>query len=101
MNNINFCEAFAEKVADKMGFENKVRYLLEDFFFKEGWASRTNPEVQKEGYSAQLKYNGSTIKHFIEDFVRWSQLELKELQEKNLKDLQRGIEENEPSEKKV
>ena len=79
---INFCKGFADKVADKQGFENKVRYLLEDFFFEEGWANKNNKKVMKEGYSQQYSYNYSTIRHFIEDFVRLSKLEFGKAQEK-------------------
>ena len=49
---INFCKSFIDKVVDKKGFENKFRYLLEDFFFNEGWASKTNPNAQKKGFSS-------------------------------------------------
>jgi hypothetical protein len=69
---INFCKDFADKIARVQGFENKVRYLLEDFFFDEGWASKTNKNAMKEGYSQQYTYNHSDIKHFIEDFIRFS-----------------------------
>lgn len=72
-NHDNFCKAFGEKVVNIKGLENKMRFFLEDFFFNEGWASRSNPRLQKEGYSARLTYNESTIKHFIEDFVRYFQ----------------------------
>ena len=69
---VNFCDGFLKKVADKQGFENKIRYLLKDFFFHEGWASKTNPKCMKEGYNAQHTYNNNTIEHFIEDFVRFA-----------------------------
>ena len=74
---INFCKSFVDKVADRIGFENKVRYLLEDFLFEEGWASKTNKKHMKEGYSQQYTFNYSTMRHFVEDFVRWSQREFK------------------------
>ena len=67
---INYCKSFADKIAGKIGIKVKLRYLLDDFFFNEGWAARTNPKVHKEGYTAQLTYNEETIKHFIEDCVR-------------------------------
>ena len=67
---VNFCDAFLDKVSGRQGIGIKTRHLLENFFFEEGWASRTNPKVQKEGYSATLTYTQSTIKHFIEDFTR-------------------------------
>lgn len=76
---INFCKAFADKIADIHGFENKVRYLLEDFFFEEGWASKTNKTAMKKGFTQQYTYNYSTIRHFIEDFVRCSEKEMKEM----------------------
>lgn len=82
---VNFCSAFAEKIASQQGIENKTRYLLEDFFFDEGWASKTNPNCMKEGYSATLTYNKSTVSHFIEDFTRLIEgefkIELKKIEE--------------------
>jgi len=72
---IDFCKEFLDKVCNKGEFKNKVIYLLEDFFFDEGWASKTNKKHMKEGYSQQYTYNYDTIRHFIEDFVRWSQRE--------------------------
>lgn len=69
---VNFCDAFLNKVIAKKGFENKIRYLLEDFFFNEGWASKTNKKHLKEGYNQQFTYNYDTIRHFIEDAVRFS-----------------------------
>jgi len=69
------CEDFVNKIIETEGYENKVRYLLEDFFFEEGWASKTNAKVMKDGYTAQHTYNNNQIKHFIEDFVRWSKKE--------------------------
>jgi len=67
---LNFCKAFLEKVAGKQGVENKARYLLEDFFYDEGWMSKTNPKSMKEGYHQEFTYSKSSIAHFIEDFVR-------------------------------
>ncbi len=75
---LNFCEAFYQKTCGVQGIDNKTRYLLEDFFYNEGWASQTNPKVAKEGYSQQYTYNKSTIAHFIEDFVRLFKKEFKE-----------------------
>lgn len=66
----NFCKAFAEKVAGVQGVENKARYLLENFLFEEGWASKTNPKAMKEGYHQTYTYTKSSLSHFIEDFVR-------------------------------
>ncbi len=74
---VNFCDAFLEKVSNEQGFENKVRYLLKDFFYNEGWASKTNPKHMKEGYNAQHTYNNNDIDHFIEDFTRWALREFK------------------------
>ena len=81
---INFCKDFVDKISDKKGFENKIRYLLEDFFFNEGWASHTNPKNGKEGYSHQYTYNYDTIRHFIEDMVRFSVREFKIAQQGSL-----------------
>jgi len=67
---INFCKAFMEKVAGKQGIENKTRYLLEDFFYEEGWMSKTNPKCMKEGQHQEFTYSKSSIAHFIEDFTR-------------------------------
>lgn len=89
---VNFCSAFLQKIIQKQGFENKVRYLLEDFFFDEGWASKTNPKAGKNGNSHQYTYNYSTIRHFIEDFVRWSQRELKIMQNVHYKTVKREYE---------
>lgn len=72
---LTLCESFVKKVGAIGGFENKVRYHLEDFFFREGWASHTNPLNGKEGFSHQWTYNYDTLRHFIEDFVRWSKIE--------------------------
>lgn len=68
---MNFCKSFADKVAMEQCNENKIRHLLEDFFFNEGWASKTNPNLKATGHNAQLTYNEDSIKHFIEDFIRW------------------------------
>ena len=68
---IGVCNAFLAKLIGRGTIKNKVRYLLEDFFFDEGWAGRTNPNNGKNGYNTQHTYNDDTIKHFIEDFTRW------------------------------
>ena len=75
---LNFCKAFMEKVAGKQGIENKARYLLEDFFYHEGWMSKTNPKSMKEGYHQEFTYSKSQIAHFIEDFVRLFEKEWEE-----------------------
>ena len=69
------CKEFTQKIIAIGSFENKVRYLLEDFFFKEGWSKRTNPKNMKEGYNSELTYNEDIIKHFIEDFIRFAKKE--------------------------
>ena len=46
---INFCKAFAEKVAGKQGIENKSRYLLEDFFYeKDGCQKLIQRQIQRQ-----------------------------------------------------
>lgn len=75
---INFCEGFIQKICGKQGIENKTRYLLEDFFYQEGWSSMTNPKAMKEGHHQEFTYPKSTIAHFIEDFVRLIQHEFKQ-----------------------
>lgn len=64
------CNAFVEKICGKQSIDNKTRYLLEDFFYGEGWASKTSSKAMKKGYDQQFTYNKSNIAHFIEDFVR-------------------------------
>lgn len=72
---IDFCKPVLDRVIGKKTFELKMRYQLETFFFHEGWASMTNPKNGKDGYTSQHTYNDDTIKHFIEDMVRWSRYE--------------------------
>lgn len=72
---INFCDVWVERLAGKMSMENKLRYMLETFFYGEGWASHTNFEAMKKGLSMQYTYNKSSIAHFIEDTVRVFQRE--------------------------
>ena len=67
---INFCKAMTEKVAGKQGIDNKLRYLLEDFFYEEGWASKTNAKAMKDGHHQMFSYTKQDIGHFIEDCVR-------------------------------
>lgn len=71
------CDAFIQKICGVQGIDNKTRKLLEDFFYEEGWASKTNSEAMKEGYHQQFTYNKSSIAHFIEDFVRTMKIEFK------------------------
>jgi len=87
---INFCKGFIDKISEKQGFENKIRYLLEDFFLEEGWASKTNKKAMEEGYSQQYTYNYSSIRHFIEDMVRFSVREFKIAQEGVVKQTVKG-----------
>lgn len=68
---IGVCDSFLAKLIGKQGIKNQVLYLLNDFFFDEGWSSMTNPESMKEGYNASHTYNNDSINHFIEDFTRW------------------------------
>lgn len=67
---VNFCNAFLQKIEGKHTIENKLRYLLEDFFYAEGWMSKTNPKAMKEGYHQEFTYSKANISHFIEDSVR-------------------------------
>lgn len=83
---INFCKSFLDKVAEKQGITNKLRYLLEDFFYEEGWMSKTNPKAMKEGYHQEFKYSKESIAHFIEDAVRLFQYEWDKGWKKVLKD---------------
>jgi hypothetical protein len=69
---INYCKSFTDHLTDKIGFENKVRYLLENFLFEDGWASKGNQNVGKDGYSHQYCYNYADLRHFVEDMVRWA-----------------------------
>lgn len=71
------CDAFIAKISGEQGIDNKARYLLEDFFYEEGWASKTNASAMKEGFHQQFTYNKSRIAHFIEDFVRLFKEEFK------------------------
>lgn len=66
-----------DRVIDIKTFELKIRFQLEKFFFGEGWASRTNPNNAEKGFTHTWTYNDDTIKHFIEDMVRWSKLEFR------------------------
>ena len=79
---INFCRSFADKVMALQVIENKSRFLLEDFFYNEGWASKTNKNAMKKGFHQQYTFNKSIIAHFIEDFVRLIQKEFMEEQKK-------------------
>ena len=71
----DYCQAFADKITNERNFENKFRHLLEDFFFEEGWCSKTNPKIKVEGFDSEHTYKDANIKHFIEDCVRWSKQE--------------------------
>jgi hypothetical protein len=81
---INFCTAFVKKITDIQGIENQVRYLVDDFLFEEGWASKGNPKDGKDGYSHQYTYNYSNLRHFTEDIVRFIIREFRIEQQKNL-----------------
>jgi hypothetical protein len=81
---INFCMALIDKIANVQGLENQVRYLVEDFLFDEGWASKGNKKVGEEGYSHQYTYNYSSLRHFTEDIVRFIIREFRIEQQKNL-----------------
>lgn len=68
---IGVCDAFLAKTIGHLTIENKVKYLLSNFFYDEGWSSHTNPKARKDGFNCEHTYNDNSIEHFIEDFTRW------------------------------